>query len=147
MGGQTWSAGIEWLDHWLLTLWPGCGVGGGGWESRAGAESQLLGGGGGRPARGEAARKQKHRYHLLHKEMFKIWMMWFCSRSDVTSAACGPCEPQGNLRCRGRPPQPAGWPPSAHPGPWGSRSPAPVSLWAGREEKGEEADIWIDWDK
>lgn len=56
-------------------------------------------------------------------------------RWDVTSAACGPCGSPVNQKCSGRPPQPAGWPPSAHPGPWGSRSPAPASLWAGNKEK------------
>lgn len=124
-----WSAGIEWLDPWLFTLWAGCGGGVGGWESRAGTESQSLRRGGGCPACRETVQKKKERqgwYYLLLKMILKSW--WCGFRLVDTSAAGGPYEPLGNQKCRDRLPQPAGWPPSAHPRPWGSHSPAPALL-------------------
>lgn len=106
----------------------------GGWESRAGADSQLLGGGRGRPAWGEAV-KNKGIVICCMESVIKFWVTFICFGVYVTSAACGPYDPLGNRRCRGRPPQPAGWPPLAHPGPWGFHSPAPVLLWAWIKEK------------
>lgn len=103
---------------WPLAFNPltcGCGVGGGwgAWESRAGAESQSLGGGGGRPACGETARKRQHQrkenhYHLLHEIILQIlikgriwvkllsqllcylcslWTMWATRESEMPGKA------------------------------------------------------------
>lgn len=105
---------------------------GGPGRAELGRRAGSLRGGGGRRACGETVKKEQKVQGLLQD-------LGLCDGGSVvctagTSGACGPCEPPGSRRCRGRPPQPAGWPLSARPGPWGSRSPAPVWPSAGSQD-------------